>query len=307
MGSMWGKITRMKPKADLSSSVWAALAFSLGLSACAQPATSTDISDTTAEAQGLEQGTLLSAFFGLDNALPMVAHRICVGGAGQDGMPVITSAEVDPATMQAGDFRVLTADGKEGRVDCASFLPATDAGELRTILLIGEFGNDGDDPPASVEITGNLHSLDGTTNFKGAKTDVTPLSEGPFIVGAELVTEDEKDMGLGALGTAGSRCPAQGTKQQLRVIWAGGVTQSGGEPAEQSAGKLYKVTVRTSEGSERAIPPSGLADHEDPDNNHILCLSTSDEVVSVAFPAGFFTDPNEDFNPDTSVAVAQKE
>jgi len=34
-----------------------------------------------------------------------------------------------------------------------------------------------------------------------------------------------------------------------------------------------------------------------------LCLGTGDTPVSVAFPAGVFVDPNEDLNPETSVAV----
>jgi len=297
-------MTRMKPKANPFASCLAAPAFVLGLAACSQPATSTESADTTADTQGLAEGTLLSAFFGLDNALPMVAHRICLGGAGKDGMPVITSKEVDHKSLQAGDFRMVRASGAEGSVDCASLLPATDAGELRTILLIGEFGNDGEDPPASVEIAGNLLSLDGKTNFKGASVKVTPLKDGPFLVAAERVSDDERDMGLGALGTAGSLCTEPATVQQLRVTWAGGVTLKGGDAPTQEARRLYTVTVLGEDGTTREVSPIELADHEDPDNNHVLCLDTSDVPVFVSFPKGHFTDPNEDPNPATSIAVS---
>lgn len=283
----------------------APLALALSVGACAQEASKTEPTDTTLDAPGLEQGALLSAFFGLDNSLPMVAHRICMGAAGLDGMPVITSAEVDHTSLQAGDFRVLKASGKEGSIHCASLLPATDAGELRTILLIGEFGNEGDDPPASVEIKGNILSLDGKTNFKGARVDVTPLKDGPFLVTAEIVSDVEKDMGLSAAGTRGSLCSNESTVQQLRVVWAGGVTLKGGDAPTQEARKLYQVTVRSEDGQMRTVVPIELADHEDPDNNHVLCLDTRDEPISVSFPEGHFTDPREDLNPATSVQVGR--
>ena len=300
-------MTRMKPKADPLLLRLAVPALLLGLGACSQPATSTESVDTTADTQGLAEGTLLSAFFGLDNALPTVAHRICLGGAGKDGMPVITSKEVDHTSVQAGDFRVVKASGAQGSVDCVSLLPATDAGELRTILLIGEFGNDGEDPPAYVKIAGNLLSLDGQTNFKGASVKVTPLKDGPFLVAAQRVSEDERDMGLGALGTAGSLCTDPATAQQLRVTWAGGVTLKGGDAPTQEARQLYTVAVLGEDGATREVSPIELADHEDPDNNHVLCLDTPDEPVFVAFPKGHFTDPNEDPNPATSIAVSIEE
>lgn len=59
---------------------------------------------------------LLPAFFGLDNALPRGANNLCAGAAGQDGMPVMLSRTTDP-------------------------------GELRTVLLNGEFGDAENDPP----------------------------------------------------------------------------------------------------------------------------------------------------------------
>ena len=223
-----------------------------------------------------------------------------------DGMPVITSAEVDHKTLQAGDFKVVKASGETGELHCASLLPATDAGELRTILLIGEFGDEGDDPPVSVEITGNLLSIDGKANFKGAKVNVTPLADGPSLVAAELVSDKEKDMGLGLGITRGGLCTDDRTVQQLRVVWAGGVNVEGGHPPDQKAAQLYRVTVRGEDGETRVVNPIALADHEDPDNNHVLCLDTSDEPISVAFPEGVFVDPNQDLNPATEISIANQ-
>ena len=56
-------------------------------------------------------------------------------------MPVIFSTEIDHTTLQAGDFRVTTASGATGEMLCVTLLPATDGGELRTVLLVGEFGD----------------------------------------------------------------------------------------------------------------------------------------------------------------------
>ena len=53
---------------------------------------------------------LLSAFFGLDNDLPFRAHMLCLGAAGKDGMPVVSSH-----TLDAGDFRVVTRSGEAER------------------------------------------------------------------------------------------------------------------------------------------------------------------------------------------------
>ncbi|MEH7829170.1 hypothetical protein [Gemmobacter denitrificans] len=108
--------------------------------------TSRDLTDTTTTAalpreSGGQSATLLSAFFGLDNALPWLSRLICRGAPGKDGMPVIFSTEVDHTTLQVGDFQVTTASGATGQLQCVTLLPATDGGELRTVLLVGEFGD----------------------------------------------------------------------------------------------------------------------------------------------------------------------
>lgn len=266
----------------------------------------------TPPAMGLQRETagrsarLLSAFFGLDNSLPRTANRICQGAAGLDGMPVIFSTEIDHTTLQAGDFRVTTQSGVQGRVHCVSFRPATDAGELRTVLMIGEFGNANTDPPARVEIVGHIHSIEGTLDFQGAAVAVTPLEQGPTLILAERFDRDIPYKGLGQRRTRGSNCPAEGTLQALRVVWAGGVKLANGKEPGEAGGRLYRVTVRDKDGTLRKVVPKTLADLGDGDNNHLLCLDTADRPVSVAFPAGVLTDPNDDPNPDTSVSLEHK-
>ena len=281
-----------------------------GCGAMQTEATSTELTDTTTlggvpNAAGGKSAALLSAFFGLDNGLFQVANLICNGAAGQDGMPVIFSAEIDHTTMQAGDFKVVTESGKTGTMHCVSLLPATDAGELRTVLLIGEFGNADSDPPARVEVVGNLLSIDGALNFKGASVAVTPLAPGPTLVMAERVSGREVDKGLGLARTKGSACPAKGTKQQIRVVWAGGVTLPDGDEPGDAERKLYKVTVSGTDGKTREVIPAALANLGDGDNNHVLCLDTADQALSVSYPGGILKDPNGDLNPATSIAVSQ--
>ena len=283
----------------------------LGLAAAQSVAevTSLELTDTTEDAAlpRTDEGRsadLLSAFFGLDNTLPPLASRaICRGAAGMDGMPVIFGTEIDHTTMQAGDFRVTTASGAVGEMLCVTLLPATDGGELRTVLLVGEFGTAETDPPVSVEIVGHLHSIDGTLDYLGAQMGVTPLARGPSLVMAEIADPAAQDIGLGQRRTDGDDCPSGGIVQAVRAVWAGGVTLEDGDEPGDAERDLYRVTVRAEDGTEREITPAALADLGDGDNNHLLCLDTGDTPVSVSFPEGVFTDPNDDLNPATSVAV----
>lgn len=249
-----------------------------------------------------QSADLFSAFFGLDS-MPRLANVICQSARGQDGMPVIFSTEIDHTTLQVGDFRVLSRSGAVGKMHCASFLPATDPGELRTVLLIGEFGPGDTDPPARVEIIGHIHSIDSTLDFQGAAVDVTPLDPGPTLILAERYDPNLPDAGLGRRRTDGDDCPAEGTVQAVRVVWAGGVTLANGDEPGEAERQLYRVTVSAPDGGLREVAPMALADLGDGDNNHLLCLDTPDMPVSVFFPAGVFTDPNDDLNPDTSISL----
>lgn len=272
--------------------------------------TDTTQTDVVAQSDALGQpAELISAFYGLDNALPRLAGRVaCVGADGADGMPVIFSHEVDIATLEPGDVRVETASGEIRPVTCLTLAPADDEGELRTALLVGEFGSI-DQQPVTVEIVGNVLSLDGSMNFKGAQVSVTPLEDGPSIVWAERVPEAQWALGRAGTGLpwgGGDGCPT-GTdiKQVVRVTWNGGVTKPGGGDADAVEAQLYRVTVSKPDGTRLDVAPVALADLSDGDNNHELCLDVADPAVAVSFPAGHLTDPREDLNEDTATAVRQ--
>jgi hypothetical protein len=268
--------------------------------------TVTDVTNTR-HANGREAG-LISAFFGLDSALPKrnTDRVACVGAGGADGMPVIFTDQVDIKTLEPGDFRVTTASGTIGKVTCLTLAPADDPGELRTALLGGEYGSI-DDQPVSVEIVGNVLSLDGKVNFKGARVAVTPLEDGPTLVWAEIVPESDWELGKPATRLpwgGGSRCPV-GTKQVVRVTWGGGVTKPAGGSAGEAEGARYKVTTQGADGSVTSGSPFALADLDDGDNNHLLCLDTTDTVSAVSFPAGHLVDPRKDLNPATSYSLVK--
>ena len=258
------------------------------------------------DSQG-RQASLISAFYGLDDDLPRGANFvICEGAAGKDGMPVIFSQEIDVSTMQAADFRVKTASGKIGEITCVTLAPADDKGEFRTALLVGQFGSI-NDQPAKVEVIGNLLSIDNTMNFKGASIDVTALEDGPTLVWAEIVPENEWDLGKVATPLpfgGGSGCPI-GTKKAVRVTWAGGVTKPGGDEVDDVERLQYKVTVLQENGDTIEVTPFALGDLGDGDNNHELCLDVAGTPQSVFFPAGYLTDPRGDLNPETTISISQ--
>lgn len=250
----------------------------------------------------------LSAFFGADNAFPPLANRfICEGAAGGDGMPVVFSHQIDTSTLQAGDFRISRADGSIGSLVCVTPMPALDVGELRTMLLIGEYGS-AENQPVKVDIVGNLLSIDGSINFRNSSSTVIPLEDGPTLIYAEIVPESQWDLGKEqstgrVFGAPGDGCP-ESTQQVIRVVWTGGVTKPGGDEIDDVERLAYSVFVEDNAGELTAIVPFAVADLRDGDNNHELCLDTSAKPVRVEFPAGLMTDPIEDLNPATSIGVS---
>ncbi|MEM8660164.1 MAG: hypothetical protein AAGF35_04695, partial [Pseudomonadota bacterium] len=115
---------------------------------------------------------------------------------------------------------------------------------------------------------------------------------------------------LGQEGTAlpfggGSGCP-EGTQQIVRATWAGGITKPNSQPADDVERLIYKVTTVSQDGTVAELTPFALADLGDGDNNHKLCLDSTDKVTAVSFAAGYVTDPRDDLNPATSVVVEQQ-
>ena len=249
----------------------------------------------------------LSAFFGANNAFgPFANRRVCEGAEGGDGMPLVFSHQLDINTLQPGDFRITRADGSTGSLVCVTPMPALDEGELRTILLIGEYGS-AENQPVQVDIIGNLLSVDGSLNFRNSSSTVIALEEGPTLIYAEVVPESQWDLGKKLstglrFGAPGNGCP-EGTQQVVRVVWTGGITKPGGDEIDDVERLAYKVFVEGDAEELNMIVPFAVADLRDGDNNHELCLDTTAKPLRVEFPAGLMTDPIEDLNPATSIDV----
>lgn len=260
------------------------------------------VRDTTAAPAAAQSGALLSAFYGLQGTMPVWARlALCTEIEGGDGMPIVFGRTIDPATLQAGDVKVITAS-RAYTPTCLTMAPAVDAGELRTALLLGKLGTP-DDPPLRVEIVGHVLSDDGAVDFRGARVDVTPLADGPSIVLAEIPPRAQWKLGVSDSDRGvGDGCP-EGTAQVVRTVWAGGVTKPGGDEIDDVERQAYRVRARLPDGTETTLTPDAIGDRGDGDNYHLLCFRTAMTPLSVSFPVGLMTDPNEDLNPATEVSL----
>ena len=105
------------------------------------------------------QDTFVSAFFGLDNALPSLL--LCNQQVGLiDGMPVNFKFPLDVSSLSETDFEVLDSLGNKHTPICVSLAPANEKGENRTVLLLGEFGTAVTNPPVEVRVIGDLFTID---------------------------------------------------------------------------------------------------------------------------------------------------
>ena len=236
--------------------------------------------------------SLLSAYFGLDDAFPSALEPLCPGATGQDGMPVIFSHELDPSTVQAGDFVITNVEGEESKPLCSTFRPAIDGGELRTVLLVGQFGTAA---LTQVCVVGDIWDKCHRVSFQGQCVQPKPVTGVPAFVLAEEILQNVT-------------CPEGSSERAIRVTWDAGVTLPNATPVTGNASVHYSVTMK--DGS--VVTPSALVDLEDRDNNHLLCFhdtptgESSWEATSVSFEAGHLTDPNEDgTNLETTVNVVQ--
>ena len=244
----------------------------------------------TTLAQGSDtDARILSVYHGL-SPLPPRATRLCglPPAAGQDGMPVVFSVQIDAESISPSAFSVETSAGTLITPLCATLRPALETLEQRTVLLIGEFSPDGS-VPVGVEIVGQLEDADGNSLLGLNNSNVTALEEGPGLVLAERFAPD----------TAGltGECPEQ-TTQAIQLTWQGGVT--GPQGADLAEAQRTAVSVLLENGN--LVQPLSLAD-DDPDNHVIACITEESPAISVRIQAGYFHDPGDDANPETSADV----
>ena len=174
--------------------------------------TTTEIGDS--DTGQFQNPSILSAYHGLDE-LPFPANLLCgFNVAGDDGMPVVFSTQLQVDSVVPESFLVIRSDGESVVPNCATLHPADEPLELRTVLLTGDFGTFGE-TPLRVEVTGPLLTVDGESLLGLSTEDITPLEDGPRVVLAERFAPDTN-------GLAGE-CP-DGTVQVVQLTWEGGVT-----------------------------------------------------------------------------------
>jgi len=260
------------------------------------------LSDTIPRIDKTRETKILTAFFGLDNGLTKRTRVMYKNAPGQDGMPLVFSHELDPNTIQGADFAVTTKDGNVHIVEATSLLPANEEFELRTVLLIGEYGNHPDNPPVSVEVVGDLNARTGQ-NFKGQKVQVIPLEEGPILSYAEyfIINEDYPYIKKGR----GCDCPKEETRTVVKAVWSGGVRTLNGEELGENEKDDFIVTMVN--GSDTlTVTPFQLADLGDNENNIDLCLSQEGIPILLQVNENIAIDPNNDKNPKTQIEVVSR-
>jgi hypothetical protein len=250
---------------------------------------------STALAPAADAGgaVVLSAFFGLDNALPRLVELICPGGGGRDGMPVTFSRRV-VGSPSPDAFRITTRSGAAHRPACATLAPATGERERHTVLLGGDLGDEPGDPPVRVEIVASL-ALEGGLDARGLAADVTPLAAGPSVVLA---------LRYAPAALQGTACPSPATRQIVQITWNGGVTAPDGSPVGDAQRRRIHVEV-SRDGGAVEVTPTALADLGDNDNYLHLCLDTDAPPAAVRVEAGAFVDPRGDLNAETRAAVVE--
>ena len=136
----------------------------------------------------------MSAFFGLDNALPSLLCN--QSGSLLDGMPVNFRFPLDLSSLSGTDFEVVDSLGNIHIPMCAVLAPANENGENRTVLLLGEFGTAVTNPPVEVRVVDlfTIDTLSGESvcsaiiNLNGiTTTNVIPLADGPSLFFAQKI------------------------------------------------------------------------------------------------------------------------
>ena len=255
------------------------------------------ISYSQTNPEQVEQDTLVSAFFGLDNALPSILCNQL--GSLLDGMPVNFRFPLDSSSLSETDFEVVDSLGNIHIPMCAVLAPANENGENRTVLLLGEFGTAVTNPPVEVRVVGDLFTIDTLSgesvcsaiiNLNGiTTTNVIPLADGPSLFFAQRIDGNLNECNSGT--------------QTIQVAWDGGITPYISGDIESD---LFQYYIGYSDSSGVLIPhiPISIADIDDNDNFHQLCFSTSDEIVKISMMANTVEDPNHDPNLYSEIDVS---
>ncbi|XZE56107.1 haloalkane dehalogenase [Planctomycetaceae bacterium SH139] len=231
---------------------------------------------------------ILSAYLGaVDVPIPGPLEAITGAEqqAGDDGMPLVFSTQIDGSTLSPDDFEITTASGATTTPTVATLAPADESDELRTVLLAGPLGSS-DDVPVSVTVIGSLQSIDGE-ELQGLTSEVTTNEDGAALVSAVL---DPAEMDMDGNQT---------TPARVQTTWQGGVTGMFG--SELGPEELLGISLIDVNGD--AHSPVGFEDLGDQDNHVVLVVPEGVTPVRVDVKAGTLYDPTNQPNPETSIEI----
>lgn len=260
------------------------------------------LSDSNPAINRTRKAKVLSCFFGLDNKMPLKSISIWGKAPVKDGIPVVFSHEISPSSVTKEAFEITKKDGTKTIPLFVTFKPSVEAFELRTILLIGEFGNENNNPPVSLKIVKNIVTRDGQ-NLLGQSIAITELKKGPFLSYSEYFNL-ENHYPYNAKRN-GCDCPKEKTKMVVRTIWSGGVRAANGK--ELGKNELKKITVYVqSRETIIKVHPFQIADTNDNDNNIDLCIMETGIPILVEIVENTAIDPRNDPNLFTKVKVESR-
>jgi hypothetical protein len=205
----------------------------------------------------------------------------------RDGILVVFSAEVDPASVVPDAFLVILRDGTGIVPDEAVLSPANESDENRTVWLAGRFGEPQANPPADVMVTGNLYAENGLP-LRGLGAEVQPFSTPGLVVIAHR------------LEPGPSRCPQ--AKQVVRTYWHDVLR---GVQIED----LQRIRLELADGEQAS--PFGFDDHdldddqEREDNVLDLCVDRDTPAQILRIEPDVFADAQEHPNARIELTVAQ--
>ena len=236
---------------------------------------------------------ILSAYHGLDPLPAQAIIGLCgmAPVSGQDGMPVVFSAQINGDTLSPTAFAVEISSGERVTPLCVTLRPALEPLEQRTVLLIGPFSPE-DSLPVGIEIMEQLEDVDGNSLVGLRSEEVTALASGPSLVLAERFAPNTSGLD--------GECPAD-TAQALQLTWGGGVTGPAGADLDEAQRTAISILLENG----NRVTPLSLGD-DDPDNHVIACVAETSPAVSVSVAAGFFHDPGDDANPETRIGVISR-
>lgn len=202
-----------------------------------------------------------------------------------DGILVVFSEEVDPASLVPQMLLVVSEAGRRSPPERALLSPASERDENRSVLLVGEF-SEAEDAPGDVLVVGPLFT-EGGVSLRGLSREIEPVDAPGRVVLAERIrTEDDT---------------CAGARQVVRTYWTD--VLRGVEAADLEG-------VRVSLGSGAEVKPMAFDDHAEggdrghdgEDNVLDLCLRDDDPARELRIEPGVFEDAAG--HPSDAVEIA---